>query len=88
MTNTKKDIMLSKIGVFYTYFLPAVPCGFECVNVISKSLKKLVVFQNHMMRCFTSKRLSAKMECLNGEEAEESNENVGTTISAIGLDET
>ena len=38
--------------------LTVVLYGLECVNWTLKSLQKLVVFQNHMMRFMTNKRLS------------------------------
>ena len=47
-----------KLKIFNTYVIPVVLYGLECVNWTSKSLQKLVVFQNHMMRFMTNKRLS------------------------------
>ena len=47
-----------KSNIFNTYVIPVVLYGLECVNWTSKSLQKLVVFQNHMMRFMTNKRLS------------------------------
>ena len=47
-----------KSKIFNTYVIPVVLYGLECVNWTSKSLQKLVVFQNHMMRFMTNKRLS------------------------------
>ena len=47
-----------KAKIFNTYVIPVVLYGLECVNWTSKSLQKLVVFQNHMMRFMTNKRLS------------------------------
>ena len=38
--------------------MPVVLYGLECVNWTSESLQKLVVFQNHMIRFMTNKRLS------------------------------
>ena len=47
-----------KSKIFNTNVIPVVLYGLECVNWTSISLQKLVVFQNHMMRFMTNKRLS------------------------------
>ena len=47
-----------KSKIFNTYVIPVVLYGLECVKWTSKSLQKLVVFQSHMMRFMTNKRLS------------------------------
>ena len=47
-----------KSKIFNTYVIPVVLYGLECVNWTSKSLQKLVVFQNHIMRFMSNKRMS------------------------------
>ena len=58
MLTSKRVSYHLKSKIFNTYVIPVVLYGLECVNWTSKSLQKLVVLQNHMMRFMTNKRLS------------------------------
>ena len=57
LTSTRIPYQL-KSKIFNTYVLPVVLYGLECVNWSSKSLQKLSVFQNHMMRFMKNTKLS------------------------------